>query len=127
MGGIKTKAIQADLGTFMHNSTYSGMFRNYSGILGTLCNPGIFRTLTYSKPWHIQNQRHMQNPGIFRNLIYSEPWHIQNQRCIQHPVKHLRWSILQKILTAIVVFAISGFHVLYSQKKRVKTGKNEGS
>ena len=29
-------------------------------------NPGIFRTLVYSEPWHIQNQSHIQNPGIFR-------------------------------------------------------------
>ena len=50
----------------------------YSGILRTLYNPSTFRTLVYSKPWHIQNQRHVQNPGIFktgifRTLGYSEP------------------------------------------------------
>ena len=49
-----------------HNQTYSGIFRNYSGIFWTLWNPGIFRTLVYSESWHIQNQRHIQNPGIFR-------------------------------------------------------------
>ena len=29
----------------------------YSGIFSTLCNPCIFTNLSYSKPWHIQNQR----------------------------------------------------------------------
>ena len=49
------------------------MPRKYSGILRTLCNPSIIRTLIYSKPWQIQNQRHMQNPGkgIFGALGYS--------------------------------------------------------
>ena len=51
-----------------------------------LCNPDIFRTLVYSEPWQIQNQRHIQNLGIFRTLAsskpegYSEPWYIQNRR-----------------------------------------------
>ena len=49
------------------------MPRKYSGILRTQCNPKIFRTLKYSKPWHIQNQKHMQNPDIFRSEVYSEP------------------------------------------------------
>ena len=30
MGQCKTKAIQADLGTFMHIQTYPDIFRNYS-------------------------------------------------------------------------------------------------
>ena len=81
------------------------MPRKYTGILRTLCNPTIFRILVYSRPWHIQNQRHTQNPGIFRTEVYSEPWDTQNQRQIQNPVKHLRWSIVEKLLTAIVVFA----------------------
>ena len=42
------------------------MPRKYSGILRTLCNPSIFRTLAYSEPWHIQNR------GIFRTLGYLE-------------------------------------------------------
>ena len=29
-------------------------------------NPGIFRSLIYLEPCHIQNQSHIQNPGIFR-------------------------------------------------------------
>ena len=62
-------------------------------------------------PWHIQNQTHIQNPGIFRILVYSEPWHIQS------PVKQLPCSILPKQLTAIITFAISAFHVLSYMKK----------
>ena len=60
------------------------MFKNYSGIFLTLCNPGIFRTLVFSESQHIQNQRHIQNPGIFKTLALSEPethlesWAIQN-------------------------------------------------
>ena len=49
------------------------ILRKYSDILRTLCNPSIFKTLVYLKPWHIQNQRHMQKAGTFRTKIYSEP------------------------------------------------------
>ena len=76
-----------------------GMPRKYSGIVRTQCNPSIFRTLVSSKPWHIQN------PDTFRTDVYSEPWDTWNLAQIQNPVKHLRWSIVQKVLTAVVVFA----------------------
>ena len=78
MGKCKAKAIQTDLGTFRHNQVYPGIIQTYSGIFKTLCNPGIFRTVVYPEPWHIQNQKHMQNPGIFTTLVYSEPRYIQN-------------------------------------------------
>ena len=42
------------------------MFRNYSGIIRTLCNHDIFKTY------------HIQNPGIFSTLVYLEPWYSQN-------------------------------------------------
>ena len=29
-------------------------------------NPGAFRTLVYTEPWHVYNQSHIQNRGIFR-------------------------------------------------------------
>ena len=63
----------------------------------------------------------MQNPGIFRTEVYSELWDTQNTRQIQNSVKHLRWSVEQKLLTAILVFAnyifaISAFQVLYFLK-----------
>ena len=47
----------------------------------------------FSKPWHIQNQKHMQNPGIFRAEVCWEPLDTRN------PVKHLWWRIEQKLLT----------------------------
>ena len=75
----KTKAIKTDLGTLRHNQTYPGIIQGNSGIFKTLCNSGIFRTVDF------------QNPDIFR--------HIQN------PAKHLRWNVLQKDLTAIIIFA----------------------
>ena len=64
--------------------------QKYSDILRTLCNPSIFRTLVYSKPWLIQNQRHMQSPGILRTEVYSDPWDTRNLRQIQNPVKYLQ-------------------------------------
>ena len=42
-------------------------------------NLGIFRTLVCSKPWHIQNQRHVHD------LIYSEPRHINNPSIFRTP------------------------------------------
>ena len=80
------------------------MPRKYVGIFRTLCNPNIFGTLVYSKPWHIQNQRYTENSDIFRTEVYSEPWDNQNPRQTQNPVKDLWRSIAQKLLTAIVVF-----------------------
>ena len=32
---------------FMHNPAYPGIIQAYLGIIRTLCNPGIFRNLTY--------------------------------------------------------------------------------
>ena len=75
MGKCKTNAIQTKLGTFRHNQKS----RNYSGILRTLCYPDIFKTdiyrsLTYSELWHIQNAGIFRIRGIFRTLsnIYDE-------------------------------------------------------
>ena len=50
MGKSKTKAIQADLGTFRQNQQYPGIIQTYSSIFKTLCNPGIFRTVVYPEP-----------------------------------------------------------------------------
>ena len=66
--GNNKKANQADLGTFTHILAYSGMFRNYSGILECCVTPA------YSEPWYIQNQK---------------------PRYIQHPVKYVQWRVLQ--------------------------------
>ena len=85
---------------FRHNQTYSGIIQAYSGIFRTLCNPGVF--------WILPTM--FRTRGIFRTVVYSEPRNIQN------PVKHLRWSVLRKQLTAIMIFAKSGFHFLYFVK-----------
>ena len=50
MGTCKTKAIQIDLGIFRHNQIYSGIIQAYSGILRTLYNPSVFRTVVYLEP-----------------------------------------------------------------------------
>ena len=88
----KTKAIQANLGIFMHILAYSSIFRldqAYSGIIQVYSRPWV--NLSYSEPRNIQNQRGIQNPGImrilvyserggiFRTLVHSEPWDIENQ------------------------------------------------
>ena len=46
----KAKAIQTNLGTFRHNQVYPGIIQAYSGILKTLCNLAIFRTVVYLEP-----------------------------------------------------------------------------
>ena len=81
------------------------MPRKYLVMLRTLFKSSIFRSMVYSKLWHIQNHKHMQNPGIFRKAVCSEPWNTQNLRQIQNPAKHLQWSSVQIMLTAIVVSA----------------------
>ena len=51
---------------------YYNFIQLYSGIFRILCNSGIFRTVVYPEPWHIQNQKHIQNHGMFRTPVYSK-------------------------------------------------------
>ena len=68
MDKCKAKAIQVDLGTFRNIQAYS-----------ELCV-----TLTYLKPWYIQNPNRgifrtiYRTRSIFRTLAYSQLWYIQN-------------------------------------------------
>ena len=79
MAECKIKAIQTNLGTLSYNYLrHPGIIQAYSAIFRTLCYPNIFKTVVYSEPWHIQNQKHIQNPCIFTALVYSEPRYIQN-------------------------------------------------
>ena len=104
----KVKAIQGDVGIFMHIKAYSDIFkhkRKYSQAHSehsvTLAysvpkaysepcfiqKPDIFRTLVYSETWYIQS------PDIFRTLLYSEPWYIQNSGIFKTLVYSERWYI----------------------------------
>ena len=70
--------------------------------LRTSYNPGIFRTLVYTKPeeYSVPCQASiwcsvsLMKPDIFTTLIYSEHWHILKPWYIQNPGKYIRWSIL---------------------------------
>ena len=63
----------------------------------TLCDPNIFRTVTYSEPkayseycqTSISNIlfKTLCNPDIFRNLAYSELWYILKSKDIQNPAE----------------------------------------
>ena len=74
----KAKAIQADLTIFTHIPAYSGMFtliqtqsnifRNYSSIFRTLCNPGVFLIVSCSEPEAYSEPCYIQNPEIFSTL-----------------------------------------------------------
>ena len=71
MANVKS---QSDLSTLWHNQAHPGIIQAYSGILRTLCNPGIFKTAVYPKLIHVHNnnhiQWHIQNPSMFRTLVY---------------------------------------------------------
>ena len=111
MGKSKTKAIQVDLGIFLHIRTYPGIFRHihgYSRIIQAYSEPCV--TLTCSELWYIQNPGIFKTRGIFRTLVYPKLWHIQNpgifrkteaysEPC-QTSVKKCFW----KQLTAIIIF-----------------------
>ena len=56
MEKCKTKTIQTGLDTFRHNQAYLKNYVNRAAVL-------------YSKPWDIQNQKHIQNPGLFRTPV----------------------------------------------------------
>ena len=107
--------IQAYSGIFRHNQAYSGIIQGCWSIFRSLSNPGIFRTMLYSEPWHIQKTGifgtlvysefwYIQNSGKFRTLVYSETWYIQNSSIfitltysepwyIQKPSKFRTWNI----------------------------------
>ena len=69
---------------FRHIYALFRYIQQYCGIFRTMCNPCIFRTLSYSESWH--NKRYIQNSakaysGIFRTLCNArilEPCHIKN-------------------------------------------------
>ena len=63
MGKCKAKAIQTDLGTLRHNQGCSKPCVN----------------LAYSDPWYIQNSDIFKTRNIFRTMVYTKLWHIQNQ------------------------------------------------
>ena len=73
MGKCKSKAIQTDLGTFMHNQAYPGIIQVYSKpcITWHIQRHGIFRTLTHSKS-ETYSDIFSQDLSIFRTLAYSK-------------------------------------------------------
>ena len=94
----KTKAIQADSGTFRHIQAYLDISRcnqAYSGIIQAYSEPCV--TLAYSELWQIENPGIFKTRGKFKTLIYTkrwfiEPWAIQKRRHDRNLVKHLQWS-----------------------------------
>ena len=50
------------------------------------------KKLSYSRKWNFL----YFGQDIFRTLTYSEPWHIQNPRHMQNTFKYLQWNVLQK-------------------------------
>ena len=103
MEKCKTKAIQANLGIFTHIRAYSGIFRAYSRIFRTLCNPDIFRTLVYSESEEYSEPWCIQIPDIFKTLAYSEPCQT--------------WSVVVKIVNGYNYFYVSFSRSIYFMKK----------
>ena len=77
MGKCKS---HSDFGIFKHNQAYTRIIQAHSGIIRSLCNPGILKTLAnseleaYSTPQYIQNAGIFQIRGLFRTLsnIYDQ-------------------------------------------------------
>ena len=76
MNKCKTKAIQTNLGTFVHNHAYA-----------KLCV-----TLANLEPWYIQNS------DIFRTLVYLEAPYIQNAIIIFANYNYFRGISLSRSL-----------------------------
>ena len=102
MNKCKTKATQTDLDTsthipvfsdtFRHILTESSIFMNYSSILRTLCNPGIFRTLAYSEPCESSTMNRfvkiVGGNNCFRNTLSVKSFRHQQKYFISFP----RWN-----------------------------------
>ena len=97
--------ILAYLGIFRHvqtkSSIFRGIFRNYSGIFWTLCNPGIFIILVYPKLWHIQNHK-----DIFSTLGYSEP-EAYSEPCQTSAMKRFGLQLLSRPISCPLVHEIN--------------------
>ena len=123
MRKYKAKAIQAYLGIFTNihacsdiskdNQTYSGIFKNYSDIFQTLCDPGIFRIMVYSKLMAYSGPLYIQISGTFRirdRAGSSEP-ESYSEPCQASAIEHVG-----KQLTAIIIFVISAFRAIQFMK-----------
>ena len=97
--------ILAYLGIFRHvqtkSSIFRGIFRNYSGIFWTLCNPGIFIILAHSEP-----QRHIQHLGLFKTLGYSEP-EAYSEPCQTSAMKRFGLQLLSRPISCPLVHEIN--------------------
>ena len=96
-----------------HNQTYSGIFKNYSDIFQTLCDPGIFRIMVYSKLMAYSGPLYIQISGTFRirdRAGSSEP-ESYSEPCQASAIEHVG-----KQLTAIIIFVISAFRVVQFMK-----------
>ena len=91
---FRTLSIIVNSDIFRHIQVLFRHIQPCCDIFRTLYNSCIFRNLSYSESWHIQNLSYIQNSikaysGIFRMLCnartlrmlsYSELWHVLNPR-----------------------------------------------
>ena len=73
---------------FTHIHQYSGPIKTYCVIFRTLCNSCIFRTLSYSESWHIQDLRYIQNSV----KVYSDIFSMLCNICILRTLPQFRIS-----------------------------------
>ena len=63
MGSLENKAIQSDVGIFMHILAYSDILKHKQTYSKAYPEPSL--TLAYLEFWYMQNQKDIQNRGIF--------------------------------------------------------------
>ena len=85
---------------------YWGIFKAYSGMFSTLCNPCIFIALSYSEPWHLQPEAYSKLWNFDR--AYWEPCDSQNSLS-----KH---QLIQPYSGPCVTLAYAGtWHIRYPE------------
>ena len=107
-GTCKTKVIQTDLSIsthIFHNPAYPGIIQTYLGIIRTLCNPGIFRDMTYLvvmfAPLEKNGSRGEQG---LEGLSFGIPWNFVKEQVLHNFIKYFS----EVWLSQIVNIALNG-------------------
>ena len=105
-----------------------GILQGYLDTLGSICKPGIFRSLAYSLLFHIEildmfrtevhwEKWHIPNPCIFKTMAYSKLWHFPNS-CIFRTIS--LWKIYRISFQWIKDISIASLRRIWRQSVRKK-------
>ena len=83
----------------MHNPAYPAIIQAYLGIIGTLCNPGIFRNLTYLVPIFAPLEKNGSGweQGL-EGISFGIPWNFVKEQVLHNFMKYFSETWLSQIV-----------------------------